>query len=53
VASNETVNFMLTRAIAAEMPYFERGVTTRLVPNDGSTNYRDLVKKSRTKPYFQ
>lgn len=52
VASNDTVNFMLNRAIAAEMPYFERGVTTRLVPNDGSAKYRDLVKKSRNQPYF-
>ena len=53
VASNGTVNFMLTAANAGEMPYFEKGVNTRLVPDDGSAKWRDLVEKSSKKPYFR
>jgi len=52
VASNGTVNFMLTQANAGEMPYFEKGVNTRLVPDDGTAKWRDLVEKSQKKPYF-
>ena len=52
VASNGTVNFMLTCANAGQMPYFEKGVNTRLVPDDGSTKWRDLVEKSRGRAYF-
>ncbi|MBI1345487.1 dgoA protein [bacterium] len=53
LASNGTINFVLNRAIAAEMPYFVKGVTTRLVPDDGSARYRDLVQKSQKQPYFE
>ena len=52
VASNGTVNFMLTCANAGQMPYFEKGVNTRLVPDDGSAKWRDLVEKSRGRAYF-
>jgi L-alanine-DL-glutamate epimerase-like enolase superfamily enzyme len=51
VASGRT-NFLLLHAIAGKMPYFERGVTTRLVPDDGSSGYKDLLVKAATEPYF-
>lgn len=52
VASNGTVNFILTRAIAGEIPYFEKGVFTRLVPDDGTAKWRDLYVRAGQKPIF-
>jgi len=52
VASTGSVNFMLVRAIDAEMPYFEKGVTTELVPDDGTPKWRMLYDKAQKKPYF-
>ena len=48
-----TVNFMLNRAIAGELPYFERGVSTRLVPDDGSARWRDLYQRAGKQPVFE
>ena len=53
LASNGTVNFVLNRAIAGEMPYFTKGVTTRLLPDDGSQRWRQLVEKSQQQPHFE
>lgn len=52
VASNGSVNFMLTVGMKAQMPYFERGVNTRLVPNDGSEKWKSLYQKAQKEPYF-
>lgn len=51
IASGRT-NFLLNQAIAGKTPYFEKGVTTRLVPDDGSSRYRDLLAKAATELYF-
>jgi hypothetical protein len=47
IANNGKVNFMLTAGQKGEIPYFERGVTTRLVPDDGSAKWRELYAKAR------
>ena len=49
-ANTGKVNFVLTPAREAKMPYFERGVTTRLVPDDGSPRWRELYAKARSGP---
>lgn len=53
LASNGTVNFVLNRAIAAQIPYFTKGVTTRMIPDDGTSRWRELVQKSQKQPYFE
>ncbi|MCO6456970.1 MAG: mandelate racemase/muconate lactonizing enzyme family protein [Pirellulaceae bacterium] len=50
IANNGQVNFMLDLARAGKMPYFERGVTTTLVPDDGSPRWRDLYDRARREP---
>ncbi len=50
VANTGRVNFMLDIARTGQMPYFERGVTTRLVPDDGSEEWRRLYEQARRKP---
>ena len=46
------VNFVLTPARKAEMPFFERGVNTRLVPNDGSKEWKEIYRKASKKPFL-
>ncbi len=46
------INFLLTHANAGKIPYFERGVSTRLVPDDGSSRYKELLAKAAVEPYF-
>ena len=53
VASNGTINFMLNRAIAGELPYFERGVSTRLIPDDGSPRWKDLYQRAGQQAVFE
>jgi galactonate dehydratase len=50
VANTGQVNFMLNRARKGRLPYFERGVTTRLVPDDGSDRWRKLYEQARKEP---
>jgi galactonate dehydratase len=52
IANDGNVNFMLNAARAGKMPYFERGVNTRLVPNDGSAEWKSLYEKARTGLHF-
>lgn len=52
IASNDRVNFMLDAAREGQMPYFERGVDTRLVPDDGSPQWQDLYQRARQGPYL-
>lgn len=35
------------------IPYFERGVETRVVPDDGSDRYADLRERARESPVFE
>ncbi len=52
LANTGQVNFLLNFARAGKTPYFEPGVTTRLLPNDGSSAWRALYAQARTEPYF-
>lgn len=45
------VNFVLSPAMKpGNVPYYERGVTTRLLTDDGTTEWRDLYERSRNGP---
>ena len=46
-ASNGQVNFMLRAAIDGKHPYYEPGAHTRLVPNDGSPEWKELAAEAR------
>jgi len=48
-ASTE-VNFMLNAARQGKMPYFERGVTTQLLPDDGTPRWRELHERALEAP---
>ena len=44
-------NFMVALSgQPGNMPFYERGVDARLLPNDGSAEWRELYEKSREKP---
>lgn len=49
IANSGKVNFMLNQSRKGETPYFEHGVTTRLVPNDGSERWKKLYLQARKK----
>jgi L-alanine-DL-glutamate epimerase-like enolase superfamily enzyme len=49
VAADE-VNFMIQRALDGAFPYFERGVTTRLRPDDGSDAWAQVHRAASDGP---
>ena len=51
-ANNDKVNFMLTAGMQGKIPYYERGVTSALRPNDGSQRWRDLYERARKAPFI-
>ena len=51
VANNGRVNFMITAS--KNMPYVQRGVKTRVIPNDGSDSWRHRYERARQKPFFE
>ena len=51
-ANTGAVNFMLNPASKGQVPYFERGVDTRLIPNDGSDEWLKLFRQARKGPYL-
>ncbi len=53
VANTGKVNFMLTVAQQGAMPFFERGVVTELLPDDGSDAWRKLYERARRAPVFE
>jgi L-alanine-DL-glutamate epimerase-like enolase superfamily enzyme len=53
LANNGKINFMLSLARRGGMPYFERGVFTKLLPNDGSARWKDLYNRGRKGPVFE
>jgi L-alanine-DL-glutamate epimerase-like enolase superfamily enzyme len=53
IANDGTVNFMLNASRAGKTPFFEKGVKTRLVPDDGTSRWRELYEKARKGPLFQ
>lgn len=52
IANNGKVNFMLTEGQRGTIPYFERGVDSRLVPDDGSAQWKELYAAARKRPHF-
>ena len=50
IANNGKVNFMLKIGQEGRMPYFERGVDTKLLPDDGSTRWKELYASARKGP---
>lgn len=52
IANNGTVNFMLRQGMRGVIPFYERGVTSRLVPDDGSSTWREIYGKARREPYL-
>lgn len=53
LGSHGVLNFILKQANLGNIPYFERGVTTRLIPNDGSSQWKELYDKAGPdKPLF-
>ena len=50
IANNGKVNFMLTAGQRGQIPYFERGVFTKLRPDDGSPEWRELYTRARKGP---
>lgn len=50
IANNGHVNFMLTIGQEGRMPYFERGVATKLFPDDGSLRWKELYAAARKGP---
>jgi galactonate dehydratase len=53
IANNGQVNFMHGPAKQGKYPFYERGVTTRLVPNDGSDQWRQLYNQARKAPLMK
>jgi hypothetical protein len=53
LGSHGVLNFILKQANLGNIPFFERGVTTRVIPNDGSAKWKELYDKSGPdKPLF-
>jgi quinoprotein glucose dehydrogenase len=44
------VNFMLQPAMQGKMPFFERGVDSKLWPDDGSAAWREWYQKAQSGP---
>lgn len=51
-ANTGEVNIMLSPAMRWEVPYFEKGVTTRMVPNDGSAKWKELHARAKKKCFI-
>lgn len=52
IGSHGRVNYMLNQGIRGNIPFYERGVTTRLLPNDGSSRWSDLYNRAKDEPVF-
>ncbi len=50
-ANNGKINFMLTAGMKGLYPYFERGVRTELVPDDGSAAWTKLWERAQAGPF--
>ena len=51
-ANTGAVNFVLNPARQGQVPFFERGVDTRMIPNDGSDEWLKLFRQARKGPYL-
>ena len=52
IANNGKVNFMLGPGAQGKLPYYEPGVDSRLVENDGSEEWKRLYAEARKAPYL-
>ena len=52
-ANNGTAPFMHAPAMQGKMPFYERGVITRMLPNDGSQAWRRRHEKAQEAPLFE
>ena len=52
IANDGTVNFMLRRGQQGQIPYYQRGADTELVPDDGTPRWRELWETARNGPHF-
>jgi galactonate dehydratase len=50
LANTGEVDFMLNYARRGAIPYFQKGVTTRILPNDGSDRWQRLYEEARRRP---
>jgi galactonate dehydratase len=51
-ANDGKVNFMIRPAQQGRIPFFERGVMTRLLPDDGSEGWQQLFRKAKNGPFL-
>jgi L-alanine-DL-glutamate epimerase-like enolase superfamily enzyme len=49
-ASDGRTNFVLRAGMAGKIPFYERGVATRVWPDDGSARFRELFEKAKREP---
>jgi galactonate dehydratase len=49
--ANTGYNFMLREANRETIPFYERGVNTRLLRNDGSNEWKSLYQKALNGPF--
>ena len=52
-SSNGKVNFMLTQGIRVTYPFFVEGATTRLLPDDGTPEWRSRYEAARDAPVIR
>jgi galactonate dehydratase len=53
IANTGEVNFMLTHGQRGKIPFYISGADTRLLPDDGSPQWKELYNKSRREPTFK
>ena len=52
IANNGQVNFMLRPGMQGKLPYYEAGVDSRLLEDDGSAEWKKLYAEARKGPYL-
>jgi L-alanine-DL-glutamate epimerase-like enolase superfamily enzyme len=52
-ANDGTVNFMLRASQQGKTPYFEHGVFTKLVPDDGTDQWKQRYAKAQNGPFLE
>ena len=52
IANNGLVNFMLRPGMQGKLPFYEAGVDSRLIEDDGSQEWKRLYSQARKGPYL-
>ena len=50
IGNDDSVNFMIRKAMERKIPFYESGAATRIVPNDGSDAWRRMYDQARRDP---